>query len=47
MRVNDLIYEVQTDYRCTFQSGDEVRIVPMENAVVLESTIEHPTEAAI
>ncbi len=47
VRVNDLIYEVHTDYRCTFQSGDDVRIVPMENAVVLEGTIQHPTEAAI
>jgi iron(III) transport system ATP-binding protein len=45
VQIDELIYEVHTDYRCTFQSGDDVRIVPIENAVVLEGTIQHPTEA--
>jgi len=40
VQINSRTYEVHTDYRCTFQSGDDVRIVPTENAVVLEGTVE-------
>lgn len=39
VHVNRRTYEVHTDYRCPFVPGDNVRVVPIENAVVVETSV--------